>query len=234
MNDLLLIVPAYNEEASLPATIDMLRRQPYDFVIVNDGSTDRTLQIAQQLHATVIDLPFNQGLAGAFTAGMQYAKEHNYAYALQFDADGQHLPQYISPMRDKLIATGADILVGSRFLDQPMPLSPRIIGSRLLQLMVRLTTGKKLTDPTSGMRMYGRRVIELFAAHPDLTPEPDTIAYLLRNGFQVNECLVTMQDRVAGTSYLSSWSSVKYMCRMSFSILLIQFVRLRIRKEERA
>lgn len=234
MTDLLLIIPAYNEEASLCATIQMLRSQPYDFVLVNDGSTDRTLQIAREMDAPVINLPFNQGLAGAFTAGMQYALAHNYACAMQFDADGQHLPQYITPMLEAITRTKADILVGSRFLGQPMSFSPRNIGSLLIRSMLKLTTGQLLTDPTSGMRMYNRRLIELFAVRHDLTPEPDTIAYLLRSGFKISECLVTMKERMAGSSYLSFWNSVKYMLRTSLSILLIQFVRQPIRKEENA
>ena len=98
--------------------------------------------------------------------------------------------------------------------------------------MVKLTTGQLLTDPTSGMRLYNKQMIDVFANRTDLTPEPDTIAYLMRNGVQVGECPITMQDRLAGTSYLSSWSAAKYMIRMAFSILMIQFVRTRIERKE--
>ena len=232
MNGLLLVVPAFNEEESIAATIEILRSQPYDFVIINDGSADRTAEIAKEKAALVIDLPFNQGLAGAFLAGMQYAKAKGYRYVMQFDADGQHLPQYIEPMLNTMMKTNVDILIGSRFLGDTMPVSLRTFGSILIRTMVKLTTGQLLTDPTSGMRLYNKQMIDVFANRTDLTPEPDTIAYLMRNGVQVGECPITMQDRLAGTSYLSSWSAAKYMIRMAFSILMIQFVRTRIERKE--
>ena len=228
MEKLLLIVPAYNEEESIAETISMLRKQPYDFVIVNDGSTDKTVSIAQKFGVHVIDLPFNQGLFGAFLTGMHYAKLHGYSYAMQFDADGQHLPQYIEPMLKHMEQTGCNIVIGSRFLEAPMPFTLRMFGSSLIRIMLKLTIGQTLTDPTSGMRMYDRHMIELFTKRTDLTPEPDTIAYLMRNGISVKEVAVTMQERVAGTSYLSSFTAVKYMGRMALSILLIQFVREKI------
>ncbi|MBE6968554.1 MAG: glycosyltransferase family 2 protein [Ruminococcaceae bacterium] len=232
MYKLLIIVPAYNEEASLRTTIEMLRTQPHDFVIVNDGSTDRTAQIAEEAGALAINLPFNQGLAGAFLAGMQYAATHGYSHAIQFDADGQHLPEYITPMLQTMAQDGADIMIGSRFLDAPMPRSLRMLGSSLIRLMMKLTTGQHLTDPTSGMRMYNRRMIELFSSRTDLTPEPDTLAFLMRNETRVDEFPVKMQERLAGVSYLSSFAAVKYMARMVFSIMMIQFVRGKIRVQE--
>lgn len=232
IDNLLLIVPAYNEEESLASTIETLKKQPHDFVIINDGSKDRTSEIARQNAVPVIDLPFNQGLAGAFLTGMQYAKAHGYRYALQFDADGQHLPQYIEPMMNKMVQTNSDIIIGSRFLEDAMPVSLRTFGSIIIRAMIKLTSGQRLTDPTSGMRLYNERMIQLFAEHTDLTPEPDSIAYLINNGTRVGECPVTMCERVAGTSYLSSWSAAKYMCRMAFSILMIQAVRAPIAKKE--
>lgn len=232
MNGLLLVVPAFNEEQSIAATIDTLRSQPHDFIVVNDGSTDRTAQIARQKGARVISLPFNQGLAGAFLAGMEYADAMGYDYVMQFDADGQHLPEYIQPMLDRAKCSGADILIGSRFLEHKMPISARTFGSLIIRGMVRLTTGNSLTDPTSGMRLYNAHMIRLFAHRVDLTPEPDTIAYLMRSGIRVEEFPITMRQRMAGTSYLSSWSAVRYMSRMAFSILMIQFARSRVEKKE--
>lgn len=232
MRELLLIVPAFNEEESIGTTIDMLNKGTFDFVVVNDGSKDQTGQIARQKGALVIDLPFNEGLAGAFQAGMQYACTKGYSYAMQFDADGQHLPEYIAPMLAQMKKTGSDILIGSRFLENPIPRSLRTVGGGLIRGMIRLTCGKHIADPTSGMRLFNRQMIQLFASRGDLTPEPDTIAYLMRNGFQVEEYPVTMQERIAGTSYLGSWSAVRYMSCMALSILMIQFARNRIHKEE--
>ena len=232
MVKLLLIVPAFNEEECLPSTIQLLNSYPYDYVIINDGSDDRTEDIAKEYGARVISLPFNQGLSGAFTAGMRYALSNGYDYALQFDADGQHLPEYIEPMLKKISQSDLDILVGSRFVNSPMPKSMRSFGSLIIRYMLKLTTGQFLTDPTSGMRIYNKRMIALYAKRADLTPEPDTLAYLIRNGARIEEYPVQIKERIAGTSYLRSWSAVKYMARMAFSILMIQFVRARISKKE--
>ena len=228
MARLLLVVPAFNEEECLPATINTLNQYPYDYVIVNDGSSDHTEVIAIDYSADLISLPFNQGLSGAFSAGMRYAFFNNYDYVLQFDADGQHLPEYIEPMLHEIERTNTDILIGSRFIDAKMPLSMRSFGSLIIRFMLKITTGQALTDPTSGMRVYNRRMIELYAKRPDLSPEPDTLAYLMRNGAKVVEYPVVINERIAGVSYLRSWSAVKYMARMAFSILMIQFVRARV------
>lgn len=230
MEKLLLIVPAYNEEACILETIKMLRTQPYDFIVVSDGSTDKTSKIVKDMGEKLIDLPFNQGLPGAFSAGMEFAEQNGYTYVLQFDADGQHLPEYVTPMLSRMIEGDYDILIGSRYIDSPMPKSMRSFGSKLIRTMLLLTTKKKICDPTSGMRMYGKRMISLYSKRPDLAPEPDTLAYLIRNGAKVSEFPVTMHERTAGTSYLGSWSATKYMIRMAFSILIIQFARTKINR----
>lgn len=222
----LVIIPAYNEEQNIQRVVEnLLQNDPScDYIIVNDGSTDHTADICCANHYPLIDQPVNLGLAGAFQTGMKYAYQEGYDAALQFDADGQHLPQYIRPMADKLEA-GSDVVIGSRFLEKKKPFSARMAGSFLISTAIQLTTGQKLTDPTSGMRMYNRKMIRQFATELNYTPEPDTISYLMKCGAKVAEVQVEMAERVAGTSYLNFANSMRYMLRMGISILLVQWFR---------
>ena len=225
----LLIIPAYNEEESLEATIEHVRQvvPQVDFLIVNDGSKDATGMVCRKHAYPFLDLPINMGLAGAFQAGMKYAWRHGYDCAIQFDADGQHLPEYIPALEEAIKAN--DIVIGSRFVDTPKPRSMRMLGSNLIAAAIRLTTGQKLTDPTSGMRAFNKRMIKQLALGLNFGPEPDTVSYLIKRAdAKVAEVPVKMADRVAGESYLSPWKSSMYMLHMAISILFIQFFRKRI------
>lgn len=225
----LLIIPAYNEEESLKATIDSVQKEApdVDFLIVNDGSSDGTERVCRENHYPFLDLATNLGLAGAFQAGLKYAYRHNYDCAIQFDADGQHLPEYIAELRDAVKIY--DIAIGSRFIDQKKPNSLRMFGSNLIQWSIKVTTGKSITDPTSGMRAFNKRMIAYMANGLNYGPEPDTVSYLIkRAGAKVVEVPVEMQERVAGESYLKPWSSAMYMMRMAISILFLQFFRKKI------
>lgn len=225
----LLIIPAYNEEESLKATIDSVQKEApdVDFLIVNDGSSDGTERVCRENHYPFLDLATNLGLAGAFQAGLKYAYRHNYDCAIQFDADGQHLPEYIAELRDAVKIY--DIAIGSRFIDQKKPNSLRMFGSNLIQWSIKATTGKNITDPTSGMRAFNKRMIAYMANGLNYGPEPDTVSYLIkRAGAKVVEVPVEMQERVAGESYLKPWSSAMYMMRMAISILFLQFFRKKI------
>lgn len=224
--DLLVIIPAYNEEESILNTVAELRRicPEYDYLIVNDGSTDKTASICRENGLHLLDLPVNLGLSGAVQAGMKYAYRHGYDAAVQFDADGQHRAEYIAPMLEKL-QEGNDIVIGSRFVTQKKPHSMRMLGSALISFAIRLTTGTWLGDPTSGMRMYNRRIISLFASQLNIEPEPDTIAYLIQCGAQTAEIQVEMRERMAGRSYLNPIRSAAYMVQMGISILFFQKFR---------
>lgn len=225
----LLIIPAYNEEESLKATIDSVQKEApdVDFLIVNDGSSDGTERVCRENYYPFLDLATNLGLAGAFQAGLKYAYRHNYDCAIQFDADGQHLPEYIAELRDAVKIY--DIAIGSRFIDQKKPNSLRMFGSNLIQWSIKVTTGKNITDPTSGMRAFNKRMIAYMANGLNYGPEPDTVSYLIkRAGAKVVEVPVEMQERVAGESYLKPWSSAMYMMRMAISILFLQFFRKKI------
>ena len=222
------MIPAYNEEGSIERVVDdLIQNYPqYDYVVVNDGSRDRTAAICRSRGYRLIDLPVNLGLAGAFQTGLRYAAEHGYDCAMQLDADGQHLPRYIAPMLEKLEA-GADIVIGSRFVTVLKPRTLRMVGSYLISWAIRLTTGQPICDPTSGMRMFNRRLLEEFAQNLNYGPEPDTISYLIKNGAVVKEVQVKMAERTAGESYLNFARSVQYMIKMGLSILLIQWFRKR-------
>lgn len=228
MDKVLVVIPAYNEEANIEMVVGELERDyPHlDYVVVNDGSGDRTAQICRERGYNLLDLTVNLGLAGCFQAGMKYAYAKGYAYAIQFDGDGQHRPEYILPMQEKM-REGYDIVIGSRFLDGKKDLSMRMVGSRLITAAIRLTTGVHVADPTSGMRMFSREMIKEFALNINYGPEPDTISYLIKQGAKVAEVPVIIEARAGGESYLKPTVAVRYMARILISILLIQNFRKR-------
>ena len=226
-NRVLLIIPAYNEEKSIEAVVDELREDypELDYVVVTDGSTDGTPELCRNKGYNTIELPINLGLAGCFQTGMKYARREGYSYAVQFDGDGQHRPEYINAMKEKM-EEGYDIVLGSRFMGlENKRGGMRSIGSKLIALSVRLTTGKSVTDPTCGLRMYNRSMIEDFAENLNYAPEPDTISFLIKNGAKVAEVPVKVRERTEGESYLKPLNAAKYMLRMLISILVIQNFR---------
>ena len=206
-----------------------------DYLVVTDGSRDGTPELCRQKGYHLLKLSVNLGLAGCFQAGMKYAFRQGYRYAVQFDGDGQHRPEYIAPMREKM-QEGYDIVMGSRFLPRedgtPQEAGEKMsgmrsLGSFLIRRAIRLTTGRAICDPTSGMRMFNRAMVEEFAQNLNYGPEPDTISYLIKNGAAVKEVQVEMGERIAGHSYLTMMKSVQYMVKMAISILLIQWFRKR-------
>ena len=223
---LLVVIPAYNEEASLPSTVRELRKKApdVDFVVVNDGSGDGTAEICRAEGYPLLDLATNLGLTGAFQTGVRYAWEEGYDAVMQLDADGQHDPAFIRPMAEKMEKEGLDLLLGSRFLTGKRPHSLRMAGNALIEGAIRLTTGKRVTDPTCGMRIYGRRVMEHMAYAPSARPEPDTIAFLIRCGAKTGEFPVSTREREAGVSYLSMGKSIRYMAQMGMNIFVLQWV----------
>ena len=222
----LIIIPAYNEEASLENTVAKLTAvvPDVDFLVINDGSTDGTVVVCRDNGYPFLDLPCNLGLAGAFQAGIKYAYRHGYDCAIQFDADGQHMPQYIHDLEQALQT--CDIAIGSRFINRSQGNSLRMLGSNIIQGAIKLTTGQVIHDPTSGMRAFNKRMIKLLALGLNMGPEPDTVSYLIRAAHaKVVEVPVQMAEREAGESYFNWKSSAKYMLRMTLSILFVQFFR---------
>lgn len=226
-NRILLVIPAYNEaESIVQVTEELIHDYPeLDYIIITDGSTDGTDQICRMHGYHAIHLPVNLGLAGCFQTGMKYAYQHGYGAAVQFDGDGQHRPEYISAMKEKL-DEGYDIVLGSRFLCDGADMKlARALGSRLIRFAIRCTTGVAVTDPTCGLRMYSRRMIDSFANKINYAPEPDTISFLIKNGARVAEVPVRVAARTGGVSYLRPMNAARYMLRMLTSILLIQNFR---------
>lgn len=222
----ILIIPAYNEEASLGSTVESIKQTlpDIDFLVVNDGSTDDTVKVCRDNGYPHLDLTANLGLAGAFQAGMKYACRHDYDCAIQFDADGQHLPEYVPALA--AATQDADIVIGSRFLKGKKEHSLRSFGSTLIKDAIRITTGTTITDPTSGMRAFNKRMIRQLARGLNFGPEPDTVSYLIKRAHaKVCEVPVEMAERTAGESYLNPWRSSMYMLQMTISILFMQLFR---------
>lgn len=226
---ILIIIPAYNEELNIARVVDnLIKNYPqYDYIVINDGSRDSTAAICRRNGYQLIDLPINLGLSGAVQTGIRYAIKNGYDAAVQFDGDGQHRPEYIAALADKIQNESVQVAIGSRFVTEKKERSLRMLGSSILSLMIRLSTGKKIQDPTSGMRMFGKEVLYEFAYDMNYGPEPDTISYLIKQGVKVDEVQVAMDERTAGESYLNLARSIKYMIYMSFSIIFIQGFRRR-------
>lgn len=228
MKKVLVVIPAYNEEKNIERVVDNLISNygQYDYVVVNDGSTDGTRRVCRKRGYNLLDLPVNLGLGGAIKSGMKYANYNQYEYVLQFDGDGQHQAQYIEAMIEKMEETNADIVIGSRFVEKRKPLTPRMIGSQLITYAIWFTTrGKYIGDVTSGMRLFNKRMIKRFGYEMHYSPEPDTLAYLLNRGVKIEEVQVEMLERENGTSYLNFFGSLDYMWQMMFSILIFQWFR---------
>lgn len=223
----LIIIPAYNEEKNLKRVIGHLQQvcPQFDYVIVNDGSTDGTEKVCRQNQFRHISLPVNLGLTGAVRAGMRYASQKGYDMALQFDADGQHLPEYIQDMVDCMTQTNCDVVIASRYFGCRMPFRMRTVGAKMITAAIRLTTGRHLSDPTSGMRLYNKRIIEQFIKDENNAPEPDTLSYLIRLGADIREVKVEMDERTEGQSYLTPVNASKYMIHMMMSICVFQWFR---------
>lgn len=228
MKDVLIIIPAYNEQDNIKRVVDnIIENYPqYDYIVINDGSRDHTRRICRENGYKLLDLPVNLGLAGGFQAGMKYAYRAGYKYAIQYDADGQHRPEYIEPIINKM-EEGYDIVIGSRFVSEKKPFSMRMLGSRLISTAIKITTGKRIKDPTSGMRMFNRKIMKECALNINYGPEPDTVSFLIKNGATVAEVQAEMDERIAGQSYLTAFKSISYMVRMLISILVIQNFRKR-------
>ena len=219
----LIVIPAYNEALNIVKTVNDLKQNApdVDYVVVNDGSKDNTLEVLKEHNFNYIDGFCNLGLFGAVQTGFKLALLNDYDIVIQFDGDGQHSAKYIQPLIDE-IEKGNDIVIGSRFVTEKKPFTARMLGSRLIAFSIRLMTGKKITDPTSGFRAYNRACIKDYANDMNNPPEPDTLVYMLRKNRKIKEVQVQMSEREFGESYLNLMNTIKYMSRMMVSIFLIQ------------
>jgi glycosyltransferase involved in cell wall biosynthesis len=220
---ILFIVPAYNEQENLSAVIAGLRnRHPAaDILVVNDGSTDDTGNVARRAGALLLDLPFNLGIGGAVQSGLLYAQRNGHDIAIQFDGDGQHTPDEIDPLLARLEQGDCDVVVGSRFVERSGYRAPaaRRAGIAILSFAHRIVLRRRISDPTSGFRVYNRAAIEFLAEeYPHDYPEPESIVTLTRNGFRVVEVKVEMQPRQGGRSSITFWRAIYYMLKVLVAI----------------
>ena len=219
----LVIIPAYNERECILSTVNTIRSFGFDYVVVNDGSSDDTLNICRANGINVLDLPQNLGIGGAVQAGHKYAQRFGYDIDVQVDGDGQHDPNYV-PNLVELIESGADLAIGSRFLEETDGFQStfmRRIGISWLSFWIKLFTGKQVTDPTSGFRACNRKAIDLFGqSYPDDYPEPESIATAMKLGLTVKETSVQMRERQGGKSSIGAASSIYYMIKVSLAIMM--------------
>jgi glycosyltransferase involved in cell wall biosynthesis len=221
----LVIIPAYNEEGNLEKTInDITENAPgFDYVIINDCSTDNTLEMCRHHGFHYLNLPVNLGIGGAVQTGYRYAFYHGYDLAVQFDGDGQHSAAHLEDMAKVLEKSGADMVIGSRFIEKEGFQSSglRRVGIRYFTMLIHLLTGKTITDPTSGMRMVNRKLLEKFTnEYPKDYPEPESVVTILSENYKVKEVPVIMNEREEGVSSISLRNSVYYMIKVSFAILI--------------
>lgn len=219
----LIIIPAYNEQANIKNLIEDITSYGYDYLIINDGSTDNTENIIRENNYNYLDLPINVGIAGVTRIGFKYAYDNNYDSAVCIDGDGQHQPKYVETLL-KEIENGYDYVIGSRFIDKKKPQSMRMLGSRIICLFIKLKTGCKVTDPTSGMRALGKSVIKDFAQSMNFYAEPDALCYTIHHGYKAKEVQVEMKERQGGESYFKNpFKSIKYMIGVLISIIFVQW-----------
>lgn len=225
-SDVLVIVPAYNESEAIADVVAKLEALPYDYVVINDGSTDSTPEVLDSIGANHIDLCRNLGIGGAVQTGYKFALAGGYRAAVQFDGDGQHDADCIERLTAPILAGEADLTVGSRFVESEnefLSSRSRRAGIFILSGLIRIITGIRILDVTSGFRAAGRDVIRKFVEYyPADYPEPESLAGLLAAGIRVREVGVVMHERQGGTSSIGRMSAVYYMLKVGLSILLVR------------
>lgn len=220
----LVIIPAYNEQENIEKVVDnLINNYPeYDYVIINDCSTDKTKQICLEKNYNFIDLPINLGIGGAVQTGYKYALKNDYDIAVQFDGDGQHDARFIKNLIQE-IEKGNNLVIGSRFIRKEGFQSSfmRRIGIIILKTLARLLTGQAFSDPTSGFRACDKEVIKYFAeVYPIDYPEPETLINVKKKGFKVKEIPVVMNNRQGGVSSINMVKSIYYMVKVTLAMII--------------
>jgi hypothetical protein len=221
----LVIIPAYNEAENIEHVVRHMREQApqYDYLVVNDGSADDTLKLCRQAGFHYLDLSINMGIGGAVQAGYIYAYKNDYDIAVQMDGDGQHDIAYLEQMLAPILADEADVVIGSRFLKKEgfQSTAGRRLGINILSGLIRLLTGKKIADVTSGYRAVNRRFIDIYSKdYPTDYPEPEAIVAAIMHRGRVQEVPVQMRAREGGTSSITFKKSIYYMIKVTIAILI--------------
>lgn len=225
----LVIIPAFNEEESIESTVKELRETApdFDYIVVNDCSDDETRNILKDKGINHLDLAVNLGIGGGVQTGYKYALRNGYDIAVQMDGDGQHDPAYLMEIVEPVISGEADLCIGSRFVDRKGFQSSflRRFGIKFLSFIIRLVSGVKITDATSGFRACNKQLIEHYTKHyAQDYPEPEAIVSAALRGFKVKDKAVEMRDRQGGRSSINALKSVYYMLKVSIAILMYRFM----------
>ena len=222
---ILIVIPAYNEENNINNLINKINNTGYDYLVINDCSNDNTKDILKDNNINCINLPNNLGLAKVLQAGYKYAYQHNYDAVATLDGDGQHNPEYLN-MLFKEIDNGYEYILGSRFVNNKKPYNLRMIGSRILTTLIRLLTGVKVNDPTSGMKVISGNLLQELSNDFNYVAEPDMIVSILNKGFKLKEVQVEMNDREQGVSHFANkFNSIKFMLTVITSIIFVQSIK---------
>ncbi len=232
----LVIIPAFNEQDNIDKLLDELTQDypQYDYVVINDCSTDQTVNILQNRKANYINLPINLGIGGGVQTGYLYAYQNDYDIAVQMDGDGQHLPKYLVNIIEPIEKGQADAVVGSRFINnegfQSSPM--RRLGIVILSAIIKMLTGMKITDVTSGFRAVNRKGIALFAGnYAQDYPEPEALVVSAMHGIKTIEVPVVMQERLGGKSSINGFKGAYYMIKVSLAILFARITTKRRKPE---
>jgi hypothetical protein len=229
----LIVIPCYNEEASLPLLLPELLRTTLpagyqmEVAVINDCSKDNSSAVARRHGATVIDLPVNLGIGGAVQTGIRYAKQEGFDITIQLDGDGQHPPKELPKLINYYLETGANVVIGSRFLEKEGFQSSfaRRMGIKYFHWVNRLMTGLQIYDSTSGFRLFDRKAIELASvSYPDEYPEPESLVVFSKAGLKIGEVAVVMAARQGGQSSIRSFGSLYYCFKVSLA-MLFSFIR---------
>ncbi len=219
--------PAYNESATIADVLRRVMREApgWDVAVIDDGSNDDTAANAASQGANVIRMPFNLGIGGAVQAGFTYALENGYQRMVQIDGDGQHDPGQLDRLEAAMDADGSlDMVCGSRFLtdehEYPAPISRRT-GIHIFAFLLSRLVGQRVTDPTSGFRLYNRRAIQLFARdYPHDYPEVEAVLMLHHHSLSMREVPVRMYARGGGVSSISTGKSAYYMVKVLLALFI--------------
>ena len=221
----LIIIPAYNEAENIVRVVNhMMEQAPqYDYLVINDGSTDDTLSLCRRENFHYLDLSINMGIGGAVQAGYIYAFKNNYDIAVQMDGDGQHDVAYLEKLLEPIMADEADVVIGSRFLEKEgfQTSASRRTGINILSGLIWITTGNRIKDVTSGYRAVNRMFIEIYSKdYPTDYPEPEAIVSAMMHLGRVREVPVQMRAREGGVSSITFKKSIYYMIKVTLAILI--------------
>ncbi|MBF0504725.1 MAG: glycosyltransferase family 2 protein [Candidatus Omnitrophica bacterium] len=223
---ILIIVPAFNECGNIGRTVEEIRHvgMAADILVIDDGSWDDSAQEARRAGGMVVTLPFNLGIGAAVQTGFQYAQQHHYDIAVQIDGDGQHDASYLNKIIEPLVCDCADMVVGSRFLENTGGFRSsfsRRLGINFFVHLINILTGVKVLDPTSGFRGYNKKTIALFSSYyPHDFPEPEAIVVAQQERLRIVEVAVAMRPREAGSSSIRYLKTLYYMSKVTLAILL--------------